>query len=374
MREMRAILRTALLAFLLSRGFLFLMLIAGSQIAFLGKGYSHSVWETRVDLRQERVVPELIRVGMVGDSWFYRTIALDGYDARSAAFFPLYPFLVRIFAISGKFALDAMLLSNIAFAVALPLFGALVVRMGLSIEDAQRSMFYLAFFPTSYFFSLPMTESLFLALSIAAFLAGHHGKWWLAGLCGGLAALTRAPGLLLLLPLTILFFEQREMPRLRIAWLALIPAGTATFMLVLQQTLGDPLAFIHAQRNWGRGASGFWTPIVAFFGSPATWSTPWNPIVLNVAAALLLFAAAAVLLAQKRWSLGAYTLVSVLLPLSSGSTQSLARYAAVVFPLFIAMSIAGRRPSVDRAFLVLSATLLGWMIAFVVMRVDFALA
>jgi hypothetical protein len=64
---MHAILRTALLAFLLSRGFLFLMLIIGSQIAFLGKGYSNSVWETRIELRQERAVPELISVGMVGD-------------------------------------------------------------------------------------------------------------------------------------------------------------------------------------------------------------------------------------------------------------------------------------------------------------------
>jgi hypothetical protein len=98
----RRILRAALLAFLVSRLLVFGVIVAGSQIAFLGKVYSNSVWETRIVLQPERVRPELERIVLVGDAWWYRSIAVDGYDrarvnGRPAnwAFFPLYPLLVR---------------------------------------------------------------------------------------------------------------------------------------------------------------------------------------------------------------------------------------------------------------------------------------
>src|SRR5512138_2047964 len=94
----RSILQSAAIAFVLSRAIVFAVIIAGSQTAFLGKVYSGAVWETRIEVQSERFGPELVRKTLVGDAWWYRTIALDGYAPRTApattwnwAFFPLYP-------------------------------------------------------------------------------------------------------------------------------------------------------------------------------------------------------------------------------------------------------------------------------------------
>jgi Gpi18-like mannosyltransferase len=318
---------------------------------------------------------------MVGDAWFYRSIAMHGYDgaarpgeAPNWAFFPLFPSLVRLLSFTGNFAFDGMILSHLAFAGALVLLGSLLTRSGFDLADAERAVWYVAFFPTSYFFSLPMTESLFLLLSVGAVLSGVCRRWWLAGILGALAALTRAPGVLLTLPLAILFVENRDEKRARGLWLLLVPAGTALFMWHLWRVTGDALAFVHVQRNWGRGTQHFWTPLVEFARHPNVVSEPWNLITLNVIATILVLVAAGGLLMQRRWPFGIYALASVLLPLSTGSLQSMARYAAVIFPLFVWLAVLGRRPFVDRVIMGIGITLLGCLLAFVILRVDFALA
>ena len=104
-----------------------------------------------------------------------------------------------------------MLISNIAFACSLLLLGAVAMKSGASPEDAARAMFYLAFFPTSYFLSLPVTEGLFLALALSATLFGLRGRWLGAGVMGGLATATRVTGILLL-PLLVPRWRRRRPP------------------------------------------------------------------------------------------------------------------------------------------------------------------
>jgi Gpi18-like mannosyltransferase len=375
------IIRAALVAFFTSRVLVFAVMICGSQIEFVGKEYSNSVWRTRIDLSAERLLPELERVAMVGDAWWYRSIATGGYSATPPnaptpnwAFFPLYPKLASALPFSS-FAVSGMVLSNVAFGFALVLLGVLARRYGLASEDAERAIFYVAFFPTSYFFSLPMTESLFLALSLGCVLAGREGRWWIAGLLGGLAALTRFPGLLLMIPLALLFFvERREKKFAHVAALALVPAGTAAFMWYLRQVANDPFAFANVQGNWGRSPGWFWRPLVAYLADPSHVGSAWNLVTLNFLIALLLVVAAIALLVRRQWSMGAYTLASVLLPLSTSSLQSIARYALVIFPFFFVLAVAGRRPLADRALFGSSVFLLGWLVALLTLGVDFALA
>ena len=66
-------------AFAVSRAAVFVLLIIGSQIAFVAKDYS-TIWRTEVSLSAGRLMPELMRLTMVGDAWFYRTIAIANYD------------------------------------------------------------------------------------------------------------------------------------------------------------------------------------------------------------------------------------------------------------------------------------------------------
>jgi hypothetical protein len=56
-------------------------------------------------------------------------------------------------------------------------------------------------FPSSFILFAPYPESLFLLFTILCFLWAYQQHWWLAGLAGGLAALTRQQGIFLLIPL-----------------------------------------------------------------------------------------------------------------------------------------------------------------------------
>ena len=359
----RRVIRNVLLSVLLSRLLIFFLVVIGSQISFLGKDYGNSIWRTQVDFSFERLGPELVRMAMVGDAWYYEQIARAGYEGpgpdgsprNTWAFFPLFPLILRL---APDFAIGAMVVSNLAFAAGLLLVAAAGLRLGWTPEQVERAAFFIAFFPTSYFFSLPMTESLFLCLSAAAFLLAAKDRWWAAGLVGALAASTRLVGVLLL-PALFLLPTPRRMQRL---WLLLIPVGTAAFMFHLQRVTGDPLAFVHVQTLWDRGSLQW----------PLMVSRPWNFVALNAAAALFLLVAAIGLARRRQWALAAYTLLAVAVPLSTGSLQSLARYAMVVFPAFF--WLAERTERTERWINAILLVLLGWMVTMFVLRVDFALA
>ena len=367
-------------AFAVSRAAVILLLIVGSQIAFVAKEYSNTVWRTEVSLSAERFWPEALRIAMVGDAWFYRQIAISGYEPRSLdgkpkntwAFFPVYPLLVR--ALGGdaaSFSIVAVLTSNVALLAALFAVAASGRALGAPDDDVERATWYLALFPTSYFFSLPMTESLFLLLSAGAVLAAAQKHWWAAGILGALASATRVIGICLLPALFLLPFQQRRPPSKQQLWLLIAPLGFIAFVCYLYMRTGDPLAFVHAQTLWGRGAS---TRIDPPFAPGLVISKPWNFVALNAAAAMLMIVVGLAFLVRRQWSYAVYTLLSVALPLSSGSVQSLARYALVDFPLFFWLAAACRTPTRDRALTAIFVILLGWLIALFTLRLDFALA
>ncbi|MGH2589264.1 MAG: mannosyltransferase family protein, partial [Actinomycetota bacterium] len=131
--------------------------------------------------------------------WFLR-IADSGYRPGdgSAAFFPLYPLAIRAvsFALGGHPFGASVLISNAAF------LGALVMTYRLTEFElgerrARTTVVLLSFFPTSFFFLMPYTESLFLLLAVTAFTFARRGRWAVAGAAGALAALTRGVGLVL---------------------------------------------------------------------------------------------------------------------------------------------------------------------------------
>src|SRR6266446_3421947 len=134
------------------------------------------------------------------DAANYTRIAQFGYESiKDTAFFPLFPMLIKSIAFlcgnQGYIAIG-MILSNAA------LLGTLFVLYqiaadALGDEVGRRTMLYLCIFPTAFFFFAAYNESLFLLLTTGAFLAMRRQKWWLDGLLGLLAALTRPAGLFL---------------------------------------------------------------------------------------------------------------------------------------------------------------------------------
>jgi Gpi18-like mannosyltransferase len=368
-------------AFAVSRAAIIVLLIIGSQITFVTKDFG-TIWRTEISFVGGRVWPELLRMMMVGDAWYYRQIAATGYERptpdaepkNSWAFFPAYPLLLKTLGGTSdrSFWILSVLVSNVALLGALFAVAAAGRAMGAADDDAERAVWYIALFPTSYFFSLPMTESLYLLLSAATFLAAARQRWPVAGILGALAAATRVIGICLLPALLVLPLQKRQRLSTQQLWLLTIPLSLIAFIAYLYVHTGDPLAFIHAQMLWGRLTAPRFA--MAFPNSGLTLSKPWNFVALNAVAATFMIAAGVWFLVRRQWSYAAYTLLSAIVPMSSGSMQSMARYALVDFPLFYWLAAIGRTSSRDRAITTAFVILLGWLVALFTLRLDFALA
>jgi hypothetical protein len=303
------------------------------------------------------------------DSVFFVRIAEHGYDHASAAFYPLYPAL--LWAVGHVF-LGHYVLAGIVVSLA-SLLGAVVLlhrvaEERLGADGARRAVLYLAIFPTTLFLQAVYSESLFLLLTLAAFVLAERGRFAPAGVATGLAILTRANGLALLPALALLAWRSRGRIR-AFAGLALAVPIVALYPLLLWRELGDPWAFANAQDRWHRHFS-----VAGPFGGVWEAFTRWVPAgtverhAIAVNAESLAFLVLFVVLAVVTWrrfgaAYGVYAVASLAIPLSYPSSRwpllSLPRFGLVVFPFFLALAVLGGRPRVHTAIVACSALLLG---------------
>jgi hypothetical protein len=270
------------------------------------------------------------------DGWYYLGIVRDGYQAdpvsgaySNIAFPPLYPLLVRLLSwpIPGSEGIVAILVSNAAFLVAL----GLLVRLGTPYLGRRRATMaagLLVIYPFASVFAMAYTESLFLLLMVAAFLAAERGHRAWAGAFLALTVLCRLQGIALIVPLLILMLRQDGWrPRPSLGWLLLGPLAAAAFLGYIATVTGAPTAFLDAQQAWGRegiGGAPAGTTIGAMF-------SPYQGALVAILAAstfLLVFIRVDRLRPE-------YWLIPVLFiaaELSSGSLEAVGRITMLAFP------------------------------------------
>ncbi len=307
------------------------------------------------------------------DAQHYLSIATTGYHGNDIAFFPLYPFLIsKVGALIGDHFIAGLLISNIAFFVALAYLYALMRLEYGDHETAFHSIFYIAIFPTAIFFSVVYTESLFLALTVASVFYARRGNFVTAGVFGALASLTRVEGVLLVLPLAYEVWrawrERRGTTLARgVIGLGLIPAGLGVYMAYLYALVGDPLYFQKVQANWNRHLAPPWVSIGNTLRelsvAPLASSGAINHV-LELAFTLGFLALLVVACRELRPSYALYFAASLLVPMSTASLMSMPRFDLVVFPAFMLLALWGRRPVVNSAIVSLSLTLLGVFTVF----------
>lgn len=354
-------LREALFTFLLTRGLIFFVFVLTTSFSFMDKPASPGEFqETRIALGS--VGRHLRPLAVRADGEWYEAIAREGYTRipfettrqHNWAFFPLYPLLLRLAAtLTGGFKLTGLALSNPLFFFALLLLHKMVGAFGYDGGVADRTIFYISIFPTSYFFSLNMSESLFLLLTVGAFYAARRDAWWLAGATGALATATRFSGILLLPVLLILYWQRYGLrPRWNALYLLLVPVGLLAFMFYLYTITGNPFAFKDILVTWGRRPGLFVRPLLNYLANFGVLDESWDFYFLNFAAAMTAFVCGFSLLKRREWAFAFYTLGSTIIPLSSLKLQSVARYMVVVFPIFIVLAMAGAgRALIERSAL-----------------------
>jgi hypothetical protein len=377
--------RAALFTFALTRAIVLVIFVLTAHLTLGEATFGGAVQEPHISFEKANITQKLTEIVQSADANWYKDIARLGYEAgpfmtdrqHSWAFFPLYPIILRAAAsVTGEYPLTGVALSNIFLLLGLILLHRTAREFGLDESDADRTIFYMAIFPTSYFFSLPLTESLFLCLTVGSFYAAKRDAWWMAGLLGALASATRVNGVLLLPVLALLYWQRyrREgLWRANLLCLLLIPLGLLAYMLYLSRLTGNAFAFKDAQFNWGRGTGMFWRPLVDYVKHFREIGSPWNFKLLNFAAAMLAFGCAFALIKRRQWALALFTLLAVIVPLSSLSLQGVDRYVMVIFPVFMVLAVAGRHPKLDQTIRTIFIALLALMAALFAARFSLAM-
>lgn len=316
-----------------------------------------------------------------GYSWYAPPIQSD------VAFFPLYPLSIHLLTLLTPLSAyaAALLVSNACFLAALYYLHRLVLH-DFDSQVAERTLYYLAFFPTALFFFTAYSESLYLLCCVGCLYALRQRRWWLAGACGMAATLTRQLGILLVVPFLYELYEQYGQAHARPPWgrllpaLALIPSGLATYMAYLQLRFGNALLFLRAESAWHRVLAPPWQgvlddasrvvhPIGRF--SAHTRGALQAQSCLNVAFVLgfLALAVVGVSLLPRAYSwYAAAVLLAVLASPTTGSSQplamlSVARFEVTLVPPFITMALIGRSRPADRLFL---TTFTGLLVLFTI--------
>lgn len=320
------------------------------------------------------------------DSAFYIRIVEDGYwfvlgQQSSVAFFPLYPLIVSFLApymgtlAAGVFISHVFLLGALIFLYKL-------TELEFDAASAGRTVFYVAAFPTAFFFSAVYTESTFLFFTVSTMYFARRQMWVWAGVFGLLCASSRIVGVVIwgVVGLewlrahgwTLGTIHKREawmnlFRALRTDWLNLaaicmIPLGLFSYMLFLYLQFGDPVAFSTTQSAWGREMLGPWTiiwrDVSGLLQGNFLAGDIWWHVGLDLSAYFTILFISVSIWRRLGASYALYAIISIVIPSMSG-TGSLSRYALVVFPVFMMLGVWGRRQWLDRTLIIVFSVLLG---------------
>jgi hypothetical protein len=370
----------------------------------------------------ERIGPDVLERVMRFDALHYRSIVTSGYQYEegrrsSVAFFPAYPLMCRLLALTGVGTTEAMLIvANgmlvgcvILFAIYLHSRPGSVTNCPVAFEGLS-SWAVVAFLllPPTFFLRMPYAESSFCFFALLT-LYGLSNRWPLVLVCllAGLATATRPVGVAVSAAVWLHVLVSHWNHSDRTAWIRLrqsvlaltwvVPLscwGLVLYALYLWWNYDAPFAFAQTQAHWNylapRG-DGFWDktgslltlePIRGVFdhGSTRWWvkgedhSNPlfsllfWNPIYF-LATWLIVGLGLA-----KRWLTGPEVVMSVMLLLIPYLTRSYemsmashARFSAVVLPQYVVIGriLVSLPPSIAGSLCGLSGLMLGlWTALF----------
>ena len=215
----------------------------------------------------------LMRLWLRTDAPHYLGLAKNWYvtvgDPRfHIVFFPMYPIFIRVFSYltGGNLFASALAVSNICAIGS----GILLYELFALDHERKNSLFGMALamiLPGAMFMGAPMSESLFLMLSLACAYCSRKQKYFIAALFGALAAFTRSVGVLL----CALMAAEMFMAMLRdgnwklkrifgyIGCLFIVALGTLGYIAINYFVTGNPFTFLTYQReHWSQSLGFFW--------------------------------------------------------------------------------------------------------------------
>ncbi len=316
------------------------------------------------------------------DSEFYLSIAVKGYDdpevrytfspdgkrySLNYAFFPFYPFMIKIFAFPLKLSpLNPVAAASLA-GVIVSLLGALagmialyyIAKPDLGEEGAFRTSFYLLIFPGAFFMAQVYTEGLFIGLAFSSIALCRNKKLAWAAALAALAVWTRAVGILLFIPLAYAFIKEinwKELSFKPFPWKLLkgllIVIPIAAFLIWKFSLLGEGFEAVEST-FFNRGLLQYFSidqwlngfSLLLYGGNPSTrvyYAMEYGSIFLGLVSVIFTF--------KKYPDIALFSFFVIFISLASGPAQGMIRYVLAAPSLFLYLGEFGKNKVFDRAW------------------------
>lgn len=334
------------------------------------------------------------------DGVWYRRIAEEGYSydpsrMSSVAFYPMYPSVGAAVARStGTSSTAALLFVSHSFLLGTFVLLAFYLRDradGLGMDGAAWTLLAFGLFPTSFYFRMTYSESCFTFFIVLA-MCGIRWRWplILIALTIGAATATRSLGVAAMAPFLWHLWRIAPTPSVFFAhactYLPLCTWGIVAYMAYQSYAFGDAFAFTQTMTHWyeRQPPSGVWNKLWAwgtleayrdvydpncqcYWGNVAPRESPlFNLKFLNPMFALFAWGTVAWGYWTKRITIPESLLCLGLLGIPYfthaywACASSEARYASVVFPVYIVLghALKGAPPALGGSLAALSGAAL----------------
>ena len=315
----------------------------------------------------------------------------------SYAFFPFYPIMIHLLALPLALLLKPIAAAALAGGVVSAL-GALAAVLALydlshealGEEGGMRAVFYLLIFPTGFFLAQIYTEGLFVGLAFGCLAMLKRKHMVLAALLAAAATMTRAVGVMLVIPMAITWIRTNEWYSLDQEWSQLIynrlpwrPIWNAllaftpliVFIIWKFSYYGNAFNFVennffgrtfmdigYAFNTWGQS----FVEMIA--GMLNLKSPPGQHLFINQQHSAYYFteflgmviALVTILRCRKTHpEVAWFSLAVFLISWGSGPAQGIHRYVLAAPAVFIVLADWGKNPVFDRAWTLVSLLLMG---------------
>lgn len=310
------------------------------------------------------------------DASWYEDIAEFGYHFSSdkqsnAAFFPLYPLLVRAahFVVHSHktmwWFVCGIIVSNTALLGCLS-YLFLLARMEFDEATARRAVLYLLIFPTTLFLSAVYAEAVFLFFIVGSFYHARRRQWWRAGVLGMLAAVSRPPGIMICAGLLVEYLMQCNFSWRKVRWnvlsLGLPPLALGSFFAYLRFSQGSAAAAVQAQGTWGLGLQNPLRTIAPFF-RPGSVIPQIQGTYVDLGFTLIFLVLVVAVVWRFRESYAAHSVAMLIFITMWRSLESMPRYVLGIFPAILLLAVLGKNEAFHRAYVPFSACLAGLFMA-----------
>jgi Gpi18-like mannosyltransferase len=333
------------------------------------------------------------------DSEFYLSIATSGYtdpDVRiigmsaghslslNYAFMPFYPIMIWLLAwplkLFGLAALKTTILSGVLVSLLGTLAGMLgiydLARRELDESNGIRAAFYLLVFPAGFFLAQVYTEGLFVGLAFASLALLKRNKIVLAAILAACATLTRAVGVALIFPMVLPWISSGEWMDLDLEWVQIYQHGLPwkaigralvrllpliTFIAWRLSWYGMSFAIVE-DNYFGRGFFSLGTSYYNWSNAFQSLSG-YNPQMAAYYVVEFIAIIIAVAACISEWkvdrTIAIFSILVVVLSLTSGPAQGMHRYVLGAPAVFLALARWGRHPAFDKVWTLASTLMMG---------------